>query len=387
MCVAALLDLATAVKLLGLRVDGPDSESVATDCATVNMLCPACSSSHVSRRRTLNLNYEKDAFRCPRCGFAGHTYDLISYYTGWPMQDVESRIRAGKLAGFTPTHNQMQSASTNDPHPRETKESELAPLKRRHLAYSEMLSLLELSTLHRANLKARGLKDNDIDEIGFKSLQRYVDPAVLASKLIAKGHDLRGIPGFGIAKDGRWRVSQPIDGGFLIPLRNGSGLIQGFQIRFDHPNDRTPKYGYFTSTGMPGGTSCSSWCCWAGESLALNGAKPFNVILTEGPLKAYIVNRLTAHNVLAVPGVNALGKAAQALKSMKAMGLANVQIAYDMDCFSNVEVAKSLDRLCSMLDEAKIPHNTLMWDPSFKGLDDWIVGPGRGIISNHRGSE
>ena len=239
-----------------------------------------------------------------------------------------------------------------------------------------MLSMLELSEQHHDALIRRGLDDKAIEEIGFKSLPRFMSPTVIPSKLIARGFDLRGVPGFGIGKNNAWQISRQPDGGFLIPNRNGTGLIQGFQIRFDHPSDRIPKYGYLTSKGMQGGTKCGTWCCWVGEDLTKHDPTiPFDVILIEGPLKAYIVNHLTGHNIISVPGVNALKKVPSALQSMVEFGLHKVMIAYDMDSETNEDVARQLNRLREILDNLNIKHATMKWDAKYKGLDDWMLSP------------
>lgn len=356
-----VISLEKAVTLLSLPVQ--------TGCNSAYMLCPKCAQQHTSKRKTLNLNYEKGVFRCARCDFAGGTYDFIAFYTGWPENSVEKNIRAGKLANYVPTETDIRDSNDVDRMPI----SDLASLKQRHATYSTMLGMLDLAPEHRDALKRRGLTDADIDRVQFRSLQRFVDPRVLAKRLIERGLDLRGVPGFGLDAAGQWRVATFLDSGFLIPLRNGADMIQGFQIRFDHPNDKTPKYGYFTSAGMVGGASCSGWCSWSGDNLTVRAQKdPFDVILIEGPLKAIIVNALSGHNMLAVPGVSTLGKAAKALSSMKDLGLGTVYVAYDMDSYTNQEVAKALRKLNTMLDNEHISHRTMVWDPAFKGLDDWM---------------
>ena len=366
-----IVSMEQAVEMLGLRIYGSaDSDPVPTDVSEINILCPSCSKEHTSRRLTLNINYEKQVFRCPRCSFEGHAYNLISGVTGWALNEVEQRLKAGELGQFDPSKAAtVEKVAENVGNP-------IASIRRRHDVYTAMMSLLTLNENHYENLRSRGLTDAAITRIGFKSYPKFMDPVVLAKKLISAGYDLRGVPGFFITPSGEWSAAKLPDSGFLIPSRNGQGLIQGFQVRFDHPSSKLSKFGYFTSNGMPGGTKAGSWCSWAGEDL-LNKehSEPFDVLIIEGPLKAYIVNEITGCNLIAVPGVAALKKVPAALQAMLSMGLRKALIAYDMDQEENKDVAKQLDRLRDILTSLKIPHQTLCWDNNYKGLDDWIVSP------------
>ena len=212
----------------------------------------------------------------------------------------------------------------------------------------------------------------------------------MANRLSTSGYKLEGVPGFCIAKNGKWTLSKVVDDGFLIPLRNAYGMIQGFQVRYDHPSDdrHIPKYGYFSSKNYTGGTACQPWINWAGEDYTDRIAKvgeakkqnvqvghfdPFDVILIEGPLKAYIVNAITGVNVIAVPGVNALKNVPQVVRELKALACGRYTLPMIWMQPPIKEFAKQLDRLRSMLDDAGYEHSTLQWDPTYKGLDDYVT--------------
>ena len=85
------------------------------------------------------------------------------------------------------------------------------------------------------------------------------------------------------------------------------------------------------------------------------------------------MNAITGVNVIAVPGVNALKNVPQVVRELKSIGMRKIYIAYDMDAATNKEVAKQLDRLRSMLDDAGYEHSTLQWDSTYKGLDDYVT--------------
>ena len=347
------------------RIKG--QEMFPTDGNDVYVLCPECKDRHEGYRQTMNIDYRNNVFRCARCGFHGGVYAFISYYTGWEMKDVKANLQSGKLAGAKILEQGISSESSSEP------SVQLAPLTQRNRVYTEMLRILTLSENHKEDLLRRGLTVEDIKRIGFKSVRRFMDPSVLAKKLVGSGFDLRGVPGFGLS-GGVWKFSRQPDDGFLIPLRNGKGLILGFQIRFDHggTSDSIPKYGYLTSKGMENGVKAGGWPAWAGPDVTLD-QKPFDVIITEGSLKGYIINARTGHPVISVPGVSALKKAIPALKSMKDFGLRTVYIAYDMDSETNPDVNRQLNKLRQTLAQEKIKYKTLKWDREYKGLDDWIV--------------
>lgn len=358
-----VISLKIAVKALDLRVAGPGSDPVATDQPSTNILCPECSKRHSGGRRTFNLNFEKNVFGCPRCHFSGGVYALISYYTGWEISEVEKRIKNGELKGAVACRQEETSIPRCHV---------MAPIQRRHLVYSALLEQLSLQEEHRKDLLRRGLTEDDISRIGFKSLPKYMDMTVIPKKLINAGYDLQGVPGFGLTQAGTWALAKAPDGGYLIPLKNGAGLIQGFQIRFDHPSKSIPKYGYFSSKHMDRGTECEGWISWAGNRL--RKGEVFDILLTEGSLKGYITHARTGVNVIAVPGVAVLKKVPDTLNEMKNWGLRKVVIAYDMDADTNEDVCKQLNRLRDMLDEIHIKHATLRWDPKIgKGVDDWLV--------------
>lgn len=369
-----IISLAKAVELLGLTVD-PDygREAVPTDVSDINILCPKCSGRHERHRLTMNLNFEENVFSCARCHFSGGVYKLVSYYTGWPEREVPERIKKGELANYIPAeHSTLEDKYVDNV---SNYGRLLAPISNRDKVYRTLLEHLTLSPDHEDDLLRRGLSKLDIERIGFKSLSRFMDPIRITKRLVTEGVDLRGVPGFGITSSGSWSMARLPDSGYLIPIKNGVGLIQGFQIRFDHPSGTIPKYGYFTSKGMSsGGTRCQPWCNWVGSDLSKSNNAPFDVIIIEGPLKSYIVNALTGANLLAVPGVSALKNLPSTLQEMAERGMQRVYIAYDMDAYENEDVANQLNRLRCVLDTLHIDHRTMVWNEEYKGLDDYITG-------------
>ena len=160
-----------------------------------------------------------------------------------------------------------------------------------------MLSLLTLSDRHRENLHERGLPDEIIARNGYKSMPETEAERRLLASLLRCDHELHGLPGF-YKKDGAWTLAGA--NGFLIPVRNKDGLIQGMKIRLD--DDAARKYRWLSSrpSRMENGTRSYSWIHVTGDTTQKRA------YLTEGPLKGDIASYF-ANNALFVclGGVNA----------------------------------------------------------------------------------
>ena len=74
------------------------------------------------------------------------------------------------------------------------------------------------------------LDDERIEENGYKSMPSTEDSRRLLAKLVGMNRELLGIPGF-YTRDDAWTLAGP--DGFLIPVRDKEGLIQGLKIRLD----------------------------------------------------------------------------------------------------------------------------------------------------------
>lgn len=88
---------------------------------------------------------------------------------------------------------------------------------------------------------------------------------LLATLLRSSGHELLGLPGFRTYY-GDWTISGPK--GFLIPVRNKDGLIQGMKIRLDDADKPSRKYRWLSSRDMPNGARSHSWIHVPSNSVA-----------------------------------------------------------------------------------------------------------------------
>ena len=141
------------------------------------------------------------------------------------------------------------------------------------------------------------------------------------------------------------------------------GKIQGLQIRRDNVAKR--KFRWVSSAEKKDGCKAEGWT-------HLAGAVQSEIILTEGPMKADIIHVLSGSTVLAVPGVNALNQLKLALLRLRGGGLKEVKTAFDMDLLTNIHVQNGYSYLLRLLGEMGFRYGTYLWDPRYKGLDDYI---------------
>ncbi len=89
-------------------------------------------------------------------------------------------------------------------------------------------------------------------------------------------------------------------------------------------------------------------------------------------MKADVIYTLTGLTVLAVPGVNALTQLEAALTDLRSEGLVEIKTAFDMDFSTNHHVQNGYNSLLALLDSMGFQYGTYLWDPHYKGLDDYI---------------
>lgn len=317
--------------------------------------CPCCDDS--PRKKHLNINLKKEVFRCPRCGVSGGIFDLYALYTGVPRDQVREAL-AEKLGM---PEEPKRPPKTVQPQIQEIAEYPLTDVDTRHATYTALLSKLTLAADHKENLLNRGLTENDIVRLGYKSTP-VVGMSAIAAQLQSEGLYLAGVPGFYRTESGSWTFIHE-KRGILIPVRDRYGRIQGLQIRRDNVTRR--KFRWVSSAERPDGCRAEGW-------VHLAGPVQSKIILTEGPMKADVIHALTGMTVLAVPGVNALTQLEAALNDLRMEGLKEIKTAFDMDFATNQHVQNGYDSLLALLGSMGFQYGTYLWDPRYKGLDDYI---------------
>ena len=328
-----------------------------------NISCPCCDDN--PRKKHLNINLNKDVFCCPRCHFSGGVFDLYSHYSGVDRKYArEVLMEKLGLKDSGPSYegsNQKQERRTITRPILQEIELPLTDIDARHETYAALLGKLSLASDHRENLLSRGLTDEQIRTFGYKTMP-VVGFSALAKQLQSEGYYLGGVPGFYHTKDGAWTVVQERRG-ILIPARDQDGKIQGLQIRLD--KIKKGKFRWISSIGKQDGCKAEGWTHMIGEP------KP-TVLLTEGPLKADVIHYITGQTVIAVPGVNSLKHLKETLEYVQSQGTTKVMTCFDMDYLKNPHVRDGYYNLANILAEVGIEYGTYLWDPQFKGLDDYV---------------
>lgn len=317
--------------------------------------CPCCDDS--PRKKHLNINLKKEVFRCPKCGISGGMFDLYSLYTGESRDNVQ-KVIAQRLGMWD---KPGKTKKLYCPQPLEIEEYPITDIDARHATYTALLSKLTLSDDHKENLLNRGLTEKDMEQLGYKT-SPVVGMSAIASQLQSEGLYLAGVPGFYRTENGTWTFTHE-KRGILIPVRDSDGRIQGLQIRRDNVTRR--KFRWISSAERQDGCPAEGW-------VHVSGHVQTTMILTEGPMKADVVRTFIGQGVIAVPGVNALTQLEKTLADLRSKGLTEIKTAFDMDFSTNHHVQNGYHSLLQLLENMGFRYGTYLWDPVYKGLDDYI---------------
>ena len=225
-----------------------------------------------------------------------------------------------------------------------------------------MLDLLTLSDRHKENLIGRGLSEERIERNQYRSIpETEKGRRLLANLLRSCGCDLSGIPGFR-TRYGEWTLAGPR--GFLIPVRNKEGLIQGLKIRLDDEADPDRKYRWLSSRDMPNGTRSCSWIHVTGNTANKRA------YLTEGPLKGDVASFLDNDALfVCIGGVNAIHGLKETVLNL---GVTELVEAMDMDQTTNPHVRNAILSIRKEVGHLpNIKYSKYVWSPAYKGVDDY----------------
>ena len=332
--------------ILGIPLPGPGR-------TTVDVECPCCK----GKRKTLHIDFEKGMFRCAKCSEAGKTaLTLYMRYTGLDTYSALKELRTQTSVG------DMESMTRAKQTIQKNEELPLAPIKERDAVYRALLDNLTLTAEHKNNLKGRGLTDDEIQQLGYRSAPEYPTTLEVAKKLLRQGYRLEGIPGMCKSAAGRWQVYTP-GTGILIPALDCEGRIQGLQIRLDTVTEG--KFRWVSSLGRRDGTKAMSWSHVSGDNRATIA------LLVEGLMKGDITHILSGMTVICIPGTSAQGSLSEALAGLPS--LQHIIVCFDMDAIENEHVMKDLQKLLQLLSgyADKLTYEVAMW-PEDKGIDDYL---------------
>lgn len=276
----------------------------------VEASCPFCG-DHGPGKHHLFLNTTRNIFRCVLCGEKGNSVSLYA-----KMEGVSNRQAFRALSEDSVLYRFPQQPLSQKPAEREP-----SSLAVRHNVYYDMLMHLELSPKHKADLLARGLSEERIEQNMYRTLPMSSSARRFLAGILSDFHNLEGVPGFYVDR-GYWNILG--HSGLLVPCRDRNGYIQGLQIRLDDETKPDRKYRWLSSRGKAHGTRSYSYIHVTGNIHARTA------YLTEGGLKGDVASFLD-HDALFLcfAGVTAIAGLKDALQSME--NLEEVVVALDMD--------------------------------------------------------
>lgn len=279
--------------------------------------CPFCGNS----KGKMNINIQKNVFRCNRCGESGGMLDLYGKLYNVTHREAYEEICSALHLGTIADRYQVLQKPKEKP---DIRNAELASPEELDRTYSLMLSYLTLSEKHFEDLRGRGLTDEQIRTQRYRTIPLF-GYKNLVKKLLAEGCVVKGVPGFYLDKDDKWTINfSSRNSGFLIPVISIQGRIQGFQIRLDQPTD-SRKYIWLSSVNYNQGVSSGSPVHIIGD---ISGQ---TLQVTEGPLKGTISHYLSGESFACVAGVNQYRNLKPVLEELKRLGVRRICEAYDMD--------------------------------------------------------
>jgi hypothetical protein len=239
-----------------------------------------------------------------------------------------------------------------------------------HRVYSAFLQALQLTYEHHRNLRQRGLPDNIIDHLGYRSLGRTRTRAVQCLITMGLERHFPQVPGFYIKtredQTCYWTVAGP--SGILVPIRDLQGRITALMVRADDDRNGGTRHRYtFLSSKKYGGAGPGAPAHVPSHS----NMDTTTVRVTEGPLKSDIATALSGRLTIGLPGVAAWMRAAAILGQL---GAQTARLALDADARTNRKVAGALACLAEDLKAKSFTVELELWDAKDgKGVDDLLA--------------
>lgn len=152
----------------------------------------------------MHVNRQNDTWRCNYCNESGGMLALYAALQHISNSEAYREICDAIQNGICFSGYSGTQTDTQNPEPAE--ESPLAEPLIIHNTLSALFSMLSLTKEHREHLRTkRGLTDEQIEALGYKSTAPFYLSRPLAEKLVEKGYQIQGVPGF-YQKDGRWMI-------------------------------------------------------------------------------------------------------------------------------------------------------------------------------------
>ena len=250
-------------ELLHLHIRRRQADSVYAD-------CPICG----DKRGKMNINFAKNLWRYNYCNEGGGMLSLYGKVYGISNSEAYREICDTLQNGLTAPEYTAKVL----PEQTAIEQSVLASPQEIHQTFSMLLELLTLTPQHRKHLReVRGLTDEQIERLGYKSTPPFYLCRSLAQKLRSRGCKVAGVPGFYVGKEDKWTVNlNSVTAGIIIPAKGIDGMIRGAQIRLDtpireqesDPDKSGTKYLWLSSASKKRGVSSGSPVHFVGDPFA-----------------------------------------------------------------------------------------------------------------------
>ena len=235
-----------------------------------------------------------------------------------------------------------------------------------HGVCSALIAALPLSAVHRANLRARGLPDSEIDRRGYGSLPLRGRRERVADNLHEQfGDVVYTVPGIVRRRRGDHEyLTIAGSAGILIPVRDIAGRIIALRIR--HDDAGRGRYSYVSSAYDSGPGPGSP----VHVPMGISSPSP-RIRLTEGEIKANVAYALSGLPTMGVPGVSTWRPA---LEMLKTLGCQTVVLSMDMDAAVKPNVARPVVACADTLLGAGYQLQLERWPlADGKGIDDLLA--------------
>lgn len=331
--------------------------------------CPEC-----NRAWKFNINISKGVCRCPACDYSANAVSLHARLREITKEAAYAELCDSAVQVIKKVYS---------------KEIETASPMIRSAVYMRMISAGKLNQKHFDNLIERGLSPESIKNryVSCDSIPSAQETFKGISRLFySPSNDaVKGVPGvYGNVKYEEVNEQELYDeigfnlpnNGFLIPIINHEGKrmrISCCQIRLDKGDRR---YIFLSSVDKKNGVSVGE--CnkihytrnfWQNGEMVI----PKIVCMTEGPLKADVAAELSGKCFIAVPGVNACGNLIEEFEFLKEQGCEKIELYFDMDYKTNKYVEEAIKRIGKMVLGAGFKGDQKIWNPAYKGIDDWYL--------------
>ncbi len=366
-------------------------------------LCPF----HNDRRLgNFHVSDQRGTYKCFSCGASGDAIAFVQeYHKKTFVQALDFILERFNIEVEEYTEEELEQRRIA--RKKKQKKERIERRKRekrlertRRYTYAILQKYLTLSDDAKTYLLGRGLTEEDIQRIGYRSpfldKRENMDIFGNSNENVAFQEFLTGLD---LLREGREGTKELLDGvagfyqtdgeihstlvenektaGIIIPILDVHGYIRALQYRNKIDSEHIPRYVWVSSDGLPhGGSSGSPFDIHIPERLTNQ-----RIYITEGHFKALKLSKETGSLVISVQGVAAWRNIRQELSSIYRYFNNEVQvhypmeefiIAYDADLVTKENVKDQMYKLAMHLEQDL--HRTvdiLRWDEKYgKGIDD-----------------